>query len=135
MAKTKSFAEPTEVVGVFKLCKPNGDFLAYVDEADVASVTRFRWHRSGNYIARSFLLPNKKQTLELLQRHIAANAGHDIELANVKFHNQITTDCRRENLRVLKRKHSKLAPAAAPAEPGETEAPVSVEQDHVVSAD
>lgn len=101
-----------------ELRTPGGTFLAFVSPEDAESVSQFRWHKSGRYVARSFVNADKKQVLELLQRHVALRMGvssAQLTLSTVRFDNKNPRDCRRENLVVLERKVSKLRASDADA--------------------
>lgn len=124
MSKQKSTAQPTANAGVFALCSPDGEFLAHISEEDVANITSYRWHRSGEYVARTYINYAEpavsylnaqsrpgKQCLELLQRHVASNAGSSVVNAFVKFVDGDSRNCTRSNLVVHLKRTSKYYPA------------------------
>jgi hypothetical protein len=118
MATRKSIVvKSTDREDEHELRMPDGRFLAFVSPEDAESLQRYRWHRSGLYISRTFLNAEGKQQLELLQRHIALNAGWDLsDGAVVTFLNKNKLDCRRENLQ-LRRPKPRVAEPPGVTEP------------------
>lgn len=95
-------------VDVCELCRPNGDFLALIDSVDADDIRQFRWYRGKNgYVVRSYMRGKYQQTVELLQRRIAHNAGLPVGRGAVRFNDSDRTNCRRENLTVTHFVHRK----------------------------
>lgn len=104
MARKKSTARPSDLYpGCYELYSAGENPVAIIDAADVEAIVRYRWRRNDQYTIRTFTLLDGRQTSELLQRAIGANAGWDIAESNVTFINKDSRDCRRENLLVVKR--------------------------------
>lgn len=108
MPSEKVIIRPSKTYeGSFSLCRPCGAFLAWISPEDVISVARFRWHTSRRYVARTYKDEMREQSMELLQRHVAANMGLPIVDAEVRFDNRNSRDCRRGNLILVPRRPRK----------------------------